>query len=79
VETSAAGRASDSTDGALKMRAYFLRSPGLTQICFRSGGKKVLDAEFHDVEISVTSEEPKEVIGFEEASNGQPCFDVDEE
>ncbi len=53
-----------------KWKAYFLRSAHLTRICIRSQGKKIVDAEFRDIEISVTTEEAEQ-IGFEEDANGQ--------
>jgi hypothetical protein len=53
------------------MKAYFLRVLGLTKVCIRSAGKKILDAEFRGVEISVTTEEePKHQIGFEQSKGG---------
>jgi hypothetical protein len=48
------------------MNAYFLRVLGVTKVCIRSAGKKILDAEFRGVEISITTEEePEQQIGFE--------------
>jgi hypothetical protein len=53
-----------------KWKAYFLRSAHLTRLCIRSQGKKILDAEFSDIEISVATEEAEQ-IGFEEDVDGQ--------
>jgi uncharacterized membrane protein YdbT with pleckstrin-like domain len=53
------------------MKAYFLRVLGLTKVCIRSAGKKILDAEFRGLEISITTEEePEQQIGFEQSKRG---------